>query len=104
MESLRSIEVPAPAPQRHRRSPRSTDLVDSRRHLSESWRRPLLAAEVLALTLPTISIEASKWDQALNAFLVEKGNRSGSKRTVESYSRMLWRFFRTHDAGPGRAG
>ncbi|HEX7491130.1 MAG TPA: hypothetical protein VF337_05455, partial [Candidatus Limnocylindrales bacterium] len=32
----------------------------------------------------------SAWDQALYAFLVEKGNRSGSKRTVESYSRMLW--------------
>jgi site-specific recombinase XerD len=25
--------------------------------------------------------------------LVEKGNRSGSRRTVESYSRMLWPFF-----------
>jgi hypothetical protein len=33
------------------------------------------------------------WDQALYAFLVEKGNRSGSARTVESYSRMLWPFF-----------
>jgi integrase len=31
--------------------------------------------------------------QALYAFLVEKGNRSGSSRTVESYSRMLWPFF-----------
>lgn len=43
--------------------------------------------------LPTLSTEASQWDQALYAFLVEKGNRSGSKRTVESYSRKLWRFF-----------
>src|SRR5687768_7944794 len=43
--------------------------------------------------LPTIPAEASPWDQALYAFLVEKGNRSGSRRTVESYSRMLWRFF-----------
>jgi len=43
--------------------------------------------------LPTIPVEASPWDQALYAFLVEKGNRSGSKRTVESYSRMLWHFF-----------
>ncbi len=33
------------------------------------------------------------WDQALYAFLVEKGNRSGSRRTVEGYSRMLWPFF-----------
>ena len=45
------------------------------------------------MTLPAIPVEASPWDQALYAFLVEKGNRSGSKRTVESYSRMLWRFF-----------
>ena len=37
--------------------------------------------------------DPSQWDQALYAFLVEKGNRSGSKRTVESYSRMLWPFF-----------
>ena len=43
--------------------------------------------------LPAIPVESSPWDQALYAFLVEKGNRSGSKRTVESYSRMLWRFF-----------
>jgi integrase/recombinase XerC len=33
------------------------------------------------------------WDQALYAFLVEKGSRSGSRRTVESYGRMLWPFF-----------
>jgi integrase/recombinase XerC len=37
--------------------------------------------------------DPSAWDQALYAFLVEKGNRSGSRRTVESYSRMLWPFF-----------
>jgi integrase len=43
--------------------------------------------------LPALPIESSMWDQALYAFLVEKGNRSGSRRTVESYSRMLWRFF-----------
>jgi integrase/recombinase XerC len=46
------------------------------------------------MTLPTVPIESSPWDQALYAFLVEKGNRSGSRRTVESYSRMLWRFFK----------
>jgi integrase/recombinase XerC len=45
--------------------------------------------------LPAIaSGDPSAWDQALYAFLVEKGNRSGSRRTVESYSRMLWPFFR----------
>jgi len=37
--------------------------------------------------------EGSTWDQALYAFLVEKGARSGSRRTVESYARMLWPFF-----------
>jgi integrase/recombinase XerC len=49
----------------------------------------------MTTALPSIPIEASPWDQALYAFLVEKGNRSGSRRTVESYSRMLWRFFKT---------
>ena len=44
--------------------------------------------------------DPSVWDQAIYAFLVEKGNRSGSTRTVVSYSRMLWPFFngRTPDA------
>ena len=45
--------------------------------------------------LPALSSgDPGVWDQALYAFLVEKGNRSGSTRTVESYSRMLWPFFR----------
>src|SRR5215210_5156890 len=43
----------------------------------------------------SVSGDPSTWDQALYAFLVEKGNRSGSHRTVESYSRMLWPFFAT---------
>lgn len=43
----------------------------------------------------TVSGDPSAWDQALYAFLVEKGNRSGSRRTVESYGRMLWPFFAT---------
>jgi len=43
---------------------------------------------------PALPTTASTWDQALYAFLVEKGNRSGSRRTVESYSRMLWHFFK----------
>ena len=47
-----------------------------------------------AMPLPALpSGDPSTWDQALYAFLVEKGNRSGSHRTVESYSRMLWPFF-----------
>ncbi len=43
--------------------------------------------------LPALPSTASTWDQALYAFLVQKGDRSGPKRTVESCSRMLWRFF-----------
>ena len=44
--------------------------------------------------LPAVSGgDRSTWDQALYAFLVEKGNRSGSRRTVESYGRLLWPFF-----------
>jgi integrase/recombinase XerC len=47
-----------------------------------------------ATPLPALqSGDPSAWDQALYGFLVEKGNRSGSKRTVESYGRMLWPFF-----------
>ena len=49
---------------------------------------------VAAQPLPALAAgDPSVWDQALYAFLVEKGNRSGSTRTVESYSRMLWPFF-----------
>jgi site-specific recombinase XerD len=46
--------------------------------------------------------EGSTWDQALCAFLVEKGNRSGSRRTVEGYGRMLWPFFADLDKTPDR--
>ena len=34
-----------------------------------------------------------EWDAAIHAFLIEKHSRSGSRRTVESYYRMLSRFF-----------
>jgi hypothetical protein len=54
-------------------------------------------------TLPALTRgDLSAWDQALYAFLVEKGNRSGSRRTVESYSRMLWPFFADLDKTPER--
>ena len=36
---------------------------------------------------------ASSWDRTLYAFLAEKERRSGSLRTVQSYSRMLNSFF-----------
>jgi hypothetical protein len=56
-----------------------------------------------AQPLPALtSGHPSAWDQALYAFLVEKGNRSGSRRTVESYSRMLWPFFAERSLTPDR--
>lgn len=65
-----------------------------------------IAREVLTVNpqplLPATTGEASPWDQALYAFLVEKGNRSGSRRTVESYSRLLWPFFRGLAKTPDR--
>ena len=54
-------------------------------------------------SLPAIaSGDPSTWDQALYAFLIEKGNRSGSRRTVESYGRMLWPFFADLSKTPDR--
>ena len=39
--------------------------------------------------------EADRWQQTVYAFLAEKQRRSGSMRTIESYSRMLFHFFGT---------
>ena len=48
------------------------------------------------LSLPLLqSGKPSVWEEAIYAFLVEKRGRSGSTRTVESYARMLWPFFRS---------
>lgn len=44
--------------------------------------------------LPVTTGDPSPWDRALYAFLIEKGHRSGSRRTVEGYSWMLWPFLR----------
>ena len=56
-----------------------------------------------AQPLPALTCgDPSAWDQALYAFLIEKGNRSGSRRTVESYSRMLWPFFAERSLTPDR--
>lgn len=41
----------------------------------------------------TFDDTASGWERALYAFLAEKERRSGSMRTVQSYSRMLQDFF-----------
>jgi hypothetical protein len=37
--------------------------------------------------------DAAGWERSLYAFLAEKERRSGSRRTVEGYSRMLRHFF-----------
>jgi integrase/recombinase XerC len=61
------------------------------------------APTMTAQPLPALaSGDPSAWDQAIYAFLVEKGNRSGSRRTVESYSRMLWPFFADLGKRPDR--
>jgi site-specific recombinase XerD len=46
--------------------------------------------------------EISTWDRAFYAFLAEKERRSGSRRTVESYSRMLQHFFAATGFTPDR--
>ena len=47
-----------------------------------------------ARALPAIFDDsATSWERAAYAFLAEKERRSGSRRTVESYSRMLRDFF-----------
>jgi site-specific recombinase XerD len=38
--------------------------------------------------------DSPAWTQTLVAFLAEKERRSGSRRTVEGYARMLWPFLR----------
>jgi len=40
----------------------------------------------------TASDDTSGWQQTVMAFLAEKERRSGSRRTVEGYARMLWPF------------
>jgi site-specific recombinase XerD len=37
--------------------------------------------------------EVDRWEQGVYAFLAEKERRSGSGRTVQAYSRMLYHFF-----------
>ena len=68
--------------------------------------------------LPATNSDAPAWQRALYAFLAEKERRSGSKRTVETYARMLWPFFErtgspdritpalilAYAHGPGRSG
>ena len=50
----------------------------------------------------TTFTDADSWNRALYAFLAEKERRSGSRRTVEGYSRMLQHFFGTVGKPPDR--
>jgi len=47
----------------------------------------------LTTTLAYFDDSAEGWERSLYAFLAEKERRSGSLRTVQSYSRMLQNFF-----------
>jgi len=47
----------------------------------------------MVVTLVPFDESLSGWERALYAFLAEKERRSGSRRTVEGYSRMLQHFF-----------
>jgi site-specific recombinase XerD len=49
-----------------------------------------------------IGEEVAGWERALYAFLAEKERRSGSRRTVEGYSRMLQHFFSSIGKPPDR--
>jgi len=53
-------------------------------------------------TITTFDHSAEGWERALYAFLAEKERRSGSRRTVEGYSRMLQHFFGTVGKPPDR--
>ena len=53
------------------------------------------ATMTTARSLPTLFDDsAAGWERALYAFLSEKERISGSRRTLESYYRMLRHFFR----------
>src|SRR5450830_82957 len=74
--------------------PRSDNRVDTSGHLSDVWLQPSKEpAQMPTTNLLSAPIDASAWERALYAFLAEKEKRSGSRRTVESYSRMLQHFF-----------
>jgi site-specific recombinase XerD len=56
----------------------------------------------MVATLIPFDESLSGWEQALYAFLAEKERRSGSRRTVEGYSRMLQHFFGAAGKPPER--
>jgi site-specific recombinase XerD len=56
----------------------------------------------MTATIIPIGEEAAGWERALYAFLAEKERRSGSRRTVEGYSRTLQHFFGVVGKPPDR--
>src|SRR5438876_3037822 len=56
---------------------------------SRSARRSPMNPQLLPAELDA---DVPAWTQSVQAFLAEKERRSGSRRTVEGYSRMLWPF------------
>src|SRR3990170_696481 len=55
--------------------------------------RPLRRSPMKPQLLPaTARDDVPAWAQTVVAFLAEKERRSGSRRTVEGYARMLWPF------------
>ena len=59
---------------------------------------PPMNPQLLPATAPD---DVPAWQQTVVAFLAEKERRSGSRRTVESYARMLWPFL-TRVGSPDR--
>src|SRR5689334_20962175 len=65
--------------------------------------RPLRSGGKRAMPITEITRldrETNRWDEAFMAFLAEKERRSGSLRTVQSYSRMLAHFSHTVEKPP----
>jgi len=62
--------------------------MDVADHLHAQGAQPMQAHYLPA----TASDDSSGWQQTVMAFLAEKERRSGSRRTVEGYARMLWPF------------
>ncbi len=56
----------------------------------------------MTATIIPIGEEAAGWERVLYAFLAEKERRSGSRRTVEGYSRTLQHFFGAIGKAPDR--
>lgn len=56
----------------------------------------------MTATVMPVGEEAAGWVRALYAFLAEKEKKSGSRRTVDGYSRMLRHFFGSVGKPPDR--